>query len=185
MKMFLFVCSLFFASSAVAQEATQLVINVKKEDFKPERNVGWTVTAGATNLNMTYDSTERTGSGLGVGIEKMLNENWDLGAHYASVRANEVYRQEGLPEISTTSSLHVANAYGKYSFVNYPLNRWNLLRVSVLGGAMIVNQAPQAAKLIYGAAISYNYDNTIGIELNTKLTPSTTTTTSANIIGYF
>ncbi len=77
------------------------------------------------------------------------------------------------------------NAYGKYAFINYPVNKWNLIQANVLGGLMVFDKGSRNTDVIYGLAASYNYDNVIGFELNTKLNFQAENSTSASLIGYF
>ncbi|GEM_PF-2597561 len=177
---------------ALSQTPQQIVIAVDREDFRPLQEVSWKIMAGTSSMSTSDRSFSSSGNGLGVGIEKMLTERWALGAHYANVRAyttdmtNGSYDVDGnFRAMEYRENYNMFDVYGRYSFVSYPVNKWNLIQVSLLGGVMAMDKQTQATQPIYGAAMSYNYDNMLGFELNTKVNIDAEASTSANLIGYF
>ncbi len=198
MKLFLAFAVVLISISSFAETASsarQIVINVDRQDFKPIQDVSWRVMVGNSNLTLGSGPISSSGSGLGVGIEKMLTDRWSLGGYYSNVRAltsdssGQIFSPEANQYVKRTSeyreNIGAFSAYGKYSFVNYPINKWNLVQVSILGGMMVVEHSTDVTDGIYGAAVSYNYDNIIGFELNSKVDLRAESFTSANLIGYF
>jgi hypothetical protein len=177
---------------AHAQQPNQILINVEREDFKPLQAVQWKVLVGSSSLTMQNGSISRTGNGLGVGIERILSDRWSAGASYANMRViasdSSFLNQDDFGNQTAREykeNIHVLSAYGKYSIVNLSVNKWNLVQVSLLGGVMDTSASTSKTLLNYGAAVSYNYDNLIGFELNTKVNQYAESATSANLIGYF
>lgn len=170
---------------AATAEPTQLVINVPREDFNPETTVSWKISAGTSNLNTNEGSITREGSGLGIGIEKIFTPQWSAGVHYTNIRAQVTDAASDNNIYKYTQSVSVFDVFGKFSFVNYSLNKWNQIQFGLMAGAMNVDFASKNIEPIYGAAAAYNYDNTIGIELNTKVNSASEAFSSANVVGYF
>lgn len=170
---------------AATAEPTQLVINVPREDFNPEATASWKISAGTSTLNTTDSNIAREGSGLGVGIEKIFTPKWSAGAHYTNVRAQVTDSASNNNISKYTDSVSVFDVFGKFSFVDYSVNKWNQIQFGLLAGAMNVYVASSDFQPIYGAAASYNYDNTIGVELNTKVNSKSEAFSSANVVGYF
>ncbi|MBL7544525.1 MAG: hypothetical protein JNL11_11975 [Bdellovibrionaceae bacterium] len=186
---------LVLSAVAMAQQPSQIVINVDRQDFNPIQQADWRVLAGSTSLAKEYRGETSAGVGLGIGIERMISQRWSVGAQYANVNAmtsgsqgilltdengNQYYDRYERKE-----NINMFNAYGKFNFVNYPVNKWNLIQVSLLGGLMGYDRSTQAVNVIYGAAASYNYDNLIGFELSTKVNLEARSSTSASLVGYF
>lgn len=189
-KGFYFIAALLVGFSAMAQTPQQIVISVDRQDFQPLQQVNWKILAGTSSMGTSEGSIERSGNGLGVGIERILSDRWSLGAHYTNIRANvsapDYYDENGNPRrYEYRESVNMVDIYGRFAFVNYPVNKWNQIQVSLLGGAMAMDRHDISTNLIYGAAASYNYDNLIGFELNTKVDLAAQASTSANLIGYF
>jgi hypothetical protein len=177
---------------AHAQQPNQILINVEREDFKPLQAVQWKVLVGSSSLTMQNGNISRTGNGLGVGIERILSDRWSAGASYANMRViasdSSFLNQDDFGNQTAREykeNIHVLSVYGKYSIVNLSVNKWNLVQVSLLGGVMDTSASTSNTLLNYGAAVSYNYDNLIGFELNTKVNQYAESATSANLIGYF
>lgn len=177
---------------AHAQQPNQILINVEREDFKPLQAVQWKVLVGSSSLTMQNGNISRTGNGLGVGIERILTDRWSAGATYANMRViasdSSIVNQDDFGNQTAREykeNIHVFSGYGKYSIVNLSVNKWNLVQVSLLGGVMDASVSVSNTLLNYGAAVSYNYDNLIGFELNTKVNQYAESATSANLIGYF
>ncbi len=194
MKLFLAFALVLITTASFAESANQIVINVDRQDFKPIQDVSWRVMVGNSNLTLGNGPISSSGSGLGVGIEKMLTDRWSLGGYYSNVRAMTsdssglIYSPEAneyVRGLEYRKNIGAFSAYGKYSFVNYPINKWNLVQVSILGGMMVVEHSSDVTDGIYGAAVSYNYDNIIGFELNSKVDLRAESFNSANLIGYF
>lgn len=192
MKLISAIAVLLVSIGALSQTQQQIVIAVDREDFKPLQEVSWKILAGTSSMSTSDGNVSRSGNGLGVGIEKMLTNKWAIGAHYANVRAFTTdsqfgtYDMEGnFQQTEYRENINLLDVYGRYSFVNYPVNKWNLIQVSLLGGVMAMDKHTQGTQLIYGASASYNYDNMLGFELNTKVNVDAEASTSANLIGYF
>lgn len=193
MKGLFFIVAVFVGLTATAQTPQQIVISMDRQEFQPLQQVNWKVLAGTSSMGTSEGSIERSGNGLGVGIERILSDRWSLGAHYANVRANasaadynDYYDANGnARRYEYRESINMVDIYGRFAFVNYPVNKWNQIQVSLLGGAMAMDKHDKSTNLIYGAAASYNYDNLIGFELNTKVDLDAQASTSANLIGYF
>lgn len=192
MKYFL-IATLILSIQTMAQQPSQIVINVDRQDFKPLQEVSWRLMAGSSSFSKQDNSISRTGTGLGIAIEKILTERWSLGAHYSNIRALTsdtsiyLYDQEGnrAGNREYNENVNLLNAYGKFAFINYPVNKWNLIQANLIGGIMTIDRGAKQVDLIYGIAASYNYDNLIGFELSTKVNFEAETSTSANLIGYF
>ena len=192
MKIYLAMAALLVSTVSMAQQPQQMVINVDRQDFKPIQEVSWKIMAGNSNISRTDGNVTRSGTGLGVGIEKMLTDRWAVAAHYANIRsvtAESSYWDKDENGNYLTheyrENINAISAYGKFSFVNFPINKWNLVQVSLLGGVMAVDKTSASLEPVYGASASYNYDNLIGFELNTKVNVQAEASTSANLIGYF
>lgn len=177
---------------ALSQTSQQIVIAVDREDFKPLQEVSWRIMAGTSSMSVTDGNISRSGNGLGIGIEKMLTSKWAVGVHYANIRSftsdfdSPIYDLDGNARpFEYRQSINMFDVYGRYSFVNYPVNKWNLIQVSLLAGVMGMDRDARQTQPIYGAAMSYNYDNMLGFELNTKVNLDAEASTSANLIGYF
>lgn len=177
---------------AHAQQPNQILINVEREDFNPLQAVQWKVLVGSSSMSMQNGNISRTGNGLGVGIERILTDRWSAGASYANMRViasdSSLGNQDEFGNQTAQEykeNIHVFSAYGKYSIVNLSVNKWNLVQVSLLGGVMDTSASASNILLNYGAAVSYNYDNLIGFELNTKVNQYAESAISANLIGYF
>ncbi|MBL7556629.1 MAG: hypothetical protein JNM24_12485 [Bdellovibrionaceae bacterium] len=177
---------------ALSQTPQQIVIAVDREDFRPLQEVSWKILAGTSSMSTTDGSINRSGNGLGVGIERMLTSKWSIGAHYTNIRTFSsdsdiaIYDLEGNPRpFEYRESINMVDVYGRYSFVNYPVNKWNLIQVGLLAGLMGMDRHTRGTQPIYGASASYNYDNMLGFELNTKVNIDAEASTSANLIGYF
>lgn len=189
----IFAIAVFLISiGAMSQTPQQIVIAVDREDFKPLQEVSWKIMAGTSSMSTTDGNVNRSGNGLGVGIEKMLTDRWAIGAHYANIRSftsdsgNVSYDLDGNSHpFEYRESINMLDVYARYSFVNYPVNKWNLIQVSLLGGVMGMDKHTQGTLPVYGASASYNYDNMLGFELNTKVNVDAEASTSANLIGYF
>lgn len=195
MKSYLVIFSIFVSLISSAQvfspSTHQMVINVERQDFKPLREANWRVMVGNSSLATDDADVSRGGNGLGIGLEKIVSDRWSVGGYFSNIRANvtEKWNWEWMDaevvKKEYRQSVSVLSAHGKYSFVNYPVNKWNLIQVSLLGGVMAVERLADQPTLIYGAAASYNYDNLIGFELNTKVNIRAEASTSANLVGYF
>lgn len=193
MKLVLIVAAFLVSFGAMAEQSTQIVLNVPREDFGPLQQVNWKLMIGSSSLNTSEGVVSRTGNGLGFAVERFFGERIAIGAHYANIRSttSDVVYTDGLlengsrPKYEYRENINMFDIYGKYSFINYPVNKWNLIQVSILGGGMALDRHSQGGQLIYGVAASYNYDNLIGFELNTKVNFDAEAFTSANLIGYF
>lgn len=193
MKSLFIIAAFLVGLSAMAQTPQQIVISMDRQDFQPLKQVDWKILAGTSSMGTSEGMTDRSGNGLGVGIERILSDRWSMGAHYANVRANvsaadynNYYDENGNPRrYEYRESVNMVDIYARFAFVNYPVNKWNQIQVSLLGGAMAMDTHGKSTNMIYGAAASYNYDNLIGFELNTKVDLDAQASTSANLIGYF
>lgn len=190
MKRFFLIAAFFVSLGAVAQMPQQIAISMDRQDFQPIKQANWKIMAGTSSLNVTEGQTSHSGSGLGVGIERALTDRWSMGAHYANVRSLSSDSSFTLTDSNGNwiaheyrQSINMFDIYGRFDFVNFPVNRWNLIQVSLLGGGISVDR--DKTQLIYGMAVSYNYDNLLGFELNTKVNWDAEASTSANLIGYF
>lgn len=189
---FLSIVVLLISSITMAQQPQQIVINVERQDFKPLQEVSWRVLVGNSSIVLDDSNARTTGNGLGVGIERIVSERWSVGAHYMNARSltvdsnNQIIDENGVFHSQEyRGNVNALSAYGKFSFVNFPINRWNLIQVSFLGGVANINWSTEVVDAFYGAAASYNYDNLIGFEFNTKVNIRAESSTSANLIGYF
>lgn len=195
---FVFVC---LSSLAIAAEPNQIVINVERSDFKPLQEVNWRIMAGTTSLTRNEEDSF-SGTGLSVGVEKMVTQKWSAGVQYSNVngiqsRPGRENRVVGNPQtgeaavysVDTSteqrSSLGVLTGFGKFSFVDYPINRWNLLQLNLIGGLSAYSKYGNNLQAIYGASLAYNFDNLIGFELGTKVNLKAEASTNMNLIGYF
>ncbi|OYZ21713.1 MAG: hypothetical protein B7Y39_08935 [Bdellovibrio sp. 28-41-41] len=193
MKGFFFIAAVFVGLAAMAQSPQQIIVSMDRQDFQPLQQVNWKILAGSSSMSTSEGLTERSGNGLGIGIERILSDRWSLGAHYTNVRANasaadynDYYDANGnARRYEYRESVNMVDIYGRFSFINYPVNKWNQIQVGLLGGAIAMDKHDKSTNLIYGAAASYNYDNLIGFELNTKVDLDAQASTSANLIGYF
>ncbi len=193
MKGFYVIAALLVGMSAMAQTPQQIVISMDRQEFQPIQQVNWKILAGTSSMGTSEGSLERSGNGLGIGIERILSDRWSVGAHYTNIRANasnfyiyDSYDENGNPRrYEYRESVNMVDVYGRFAFVNYPVNKWNQIQVGLLGGIMAMDKHDKSTNLIYGASASYNYDNLIGFELNTKVDLDAQASTSANIIGYF
>lgn len=172
--------------AGLAASANQIVINVPNEDFNPIKQAQWKVMVGSAATSFTEGDYDRSARGLGVSVEREIYSHLNLGLQYANLKSNTVYSYNNNQDRQEyTESLNSLSAYGKYSFVNYGINKWNLLQLNLLGGAATVEKMAPAVQLIYGASVSYNYDNLIGFEVDSKINSNAENFTSANLIGYF
>lgn len=192
MKGFYFLAVVLMGCSVMAQTPQQIVINMDRQEFQPLQQVNWRVMAGSSSISSSDNGSSSSGNGLGIGLERMLTERWSLGAHYANIRSVTsgtypyLLDNDGRPQAyEYRENINVFDIYGRYSFINYSVNKWNLIQVSLLGGAMTMNRTDNPTQVIYGAAASYNYDNLLGFELSTKVNTYAEASTSASLIGYF
>lgn len=184
MKLFSLVAAFLVSFGAMAQQSqSQIVLNVEREDFNPIDKASWRLMVGTASLDTKEGNVSRSGNGLGFTAEKIMSERFTLGAHLANVSTSVTDRHFDGTQSEYKQSINMLDAYGKYAFVNYSINKWNQIQVSGLGGALAADK--HATQLIYGLAASYNYDNVIGFELSTKLNFDAEASTSANLIGYF
>lgn len=192
MKLISVIAVVLVGICAMSQTPQQIVIAVDREEFSPLQNVSWKILAGTSSLSTNDGSISRSGNGLGIGVEKMLTSQWGVGAHYANIRTFSTdYNGSALDSAGNTApyeyreNINMFDIYGRYSFVNYPVNKWNLIQISLLAGVMGMDKHARGTQPIYGASASYNYDNMLGFELNTKVNIDAEASTSANLIGYF
>lgn len=176
-------CLLLLLSGFVAS-ANQIIYTTTPEDFNPIKKSDWKVLVGSTAVSFSTGNSDTSGRGLGLAIEKNIMQNIGLGFQYANIRANTTEKLS-YETIEYTEGINAAAAYGKFSFVNYSINKWNLLQLNVLGGLSLVENIKSNPQIIYGAAMAYNYDNLLGFEVDTKINTKAEPMTSASFIGYF
>lgn len=165
--------------------ADQIVLRVPNEDFNPIKKAQWKVMVGSASTNFSEGDYDRSARGLGISLEREVYTHLNLGLQYANLKSNTVHTFNKTERQEYSESVNALAAYGKYSFVNYDVNRWNLLQLNLIGGAQAVERMNPNAQLIYGASISYNYDNTLGFEVDSKINMDAESFSSANLIGYF
>lgn len=177
--------SVILLLSGLVASADQIVLKVPNEDFNPIKKAHWKLMVGSAATNFSKGDYDRSARGLGVSLEREIYTNVSLGLQYANLKSNTVHSFNKTEKEEYTESVNALAAYGKYSFVNYDVNRWNLLQLNLIGGAQVVERMSPGAQLIYGASISYNYDNTLGFEIDSKINMDAESFSSANLIGYF
>lgn len=185
MKLFSSFILICLSAVLVNAEPNRLVINVERSEFKPLQEVSWRILAGSASFTRSQEGSSFSGSGLGVGIEKILNPKWTAGLHYTNVNGIRSQNYFAYESNEYRENMGALSGYGKYSFVNFPVNQWNLIQVNLLGGISVYDRYANNIQPVYGASASYNYDNLIGFEFGTRVNLKAESSTSANLIGYF
>lgn len=186
-------CLLVLLSSFVAS-ANQIIYTTTPEDFNPIKETAWKMMVGNTSFSSNTSEYKRSGNGLSLSVERSILKNISAGAQLGILRSNTTQYlgqfnydngQENQATFSYNEALVMGSLYGKFSFVNYPVNKWNLIQINLLGGVNYMQKVQNFPAFIYGASVSYNYDNLIGLEIDSKIDLDAQAITSANVIGYF
>jgi hypothetical protein len=179
---------LFCLSAALVNaEPSRIVINVERSDFKPLQEVSWRIMAGSVGMTRNQDNYSFSGSGLSISADKMFSPKWSAGMNFSNVSG---IQSESLDDVSSgtreiRTNFYTFTGYAKYSFINFPVNQWNLIQMHLLGGVSVYDKYSNSVQPVYGASAEYNYDNLIGFELGTRVNLKAEASTNLNLIGYF
>lgn len=165
--------------------ANQIVLSVPNEDFNPLKQTTWQVLVGNTAASFSSSDFSRNVRGLGIAVERQFFTNLNFGLQYANMKSNTTEKINANEQRQYTEAINSATLYGKYAIVNYSLNKWNLMQLHVLGGISSIEKMKPTPQPVYGAALTYNYDNLIGMELDSKVNTEAESLSSLSLIGYF
>ncbi|MCK6597778.1 MAG: hypothetical protein L6Q37_05390 [Bdellovibrionaceae bacterium] len=175
--------SVFIGSVVFAE---QIVVNVPTEDFGPMKSAQWQLSVSQSSIAVDQSNLSMSATGLSLAAQRKVWDNLSLGAQFGVLKSNTTeYYYQGEVQTNYREAIVSSMAYAKYAFINYPLNRWNQIQVSALGGVSHIQKMQEGFDAIYGASISYNYDNLIGFEVDSKINTKAEALTSAGFVGYF
>lgn len=176
----------FVFSFAHAQQSTTLTVSQPKATQEAELaldaapNAQIRIGRSAITAGGTY-SDKVTGQGLTIGGRYDFTPTIGVNGEFTSFRT-DIDEGSGV----LTDSTEVIGVYGEFTAIHYDQAGYSI-DGSILAGLLSepMTSNSHISGLLYGAAVSADFDKKIGVRLDTKVGRDLVSMTSLSLVGYY